>query len=155
VRPKWFLCLWYVRRKPCTYLASSLAASPYGPSFHLSLISWEYHQVCPKWFLSWWYVWCKLCTYLAPTLTLSPNRKKRDSHDWHHLWVPSGASKMISEPMVCSAQTVHQSCFKISTISRRTELSLEPRHLGVPSGASKMIFWANGMFVVNSAPILH
>jgi hypothetical protein len=28
VRPKWFLSLWYVRRKPYTYLASRLALSP-------------------------------------------------------------------------------------------------------------------------------
>jgi hypothetical protein len=25
VRPKWFLMLWYIRNKPCTYLASRLA----------------------------------------------------------------------------------------------------------------------------------
>jgi hypothetical protein len=39
--------------------------------------------------------------------------------------IPSGASKMISEPMVCLTQT---------------EVSLDPRRLGVPFGASKMIF---------------
>jgi hypothetical protein len=33
------------------------------------------------------------------------------------------ASKMISEPMVRSAQIVHLSCVKISTISKQTELS--------------------------------
>jgi hypothetical protein len=41
--------------------------------------------------------------------------------------------------MVRSPQTVHISCVKISTISKRTELSLEPHHQGVPSTASKMI----------------
>jgi hypothetical protein len=30
---------------------------------------------------------------------------------------------MISEPMVCPAQTVHLSCVKISTISKQTEMS--------------------------------
>jgi hypothetical protein len=30
VRPKQFLSLWYVRRKPCTYLASRLLVSPNG-----------------------------------------------------------------------------------------------------------------------------
>jgi hypothetical protein len=30
VHPKWFLNLWYVRSKPCTYLASRLAQSPNG-----------------------------------------------------------------------------------------------------------------------------
>jgi hypothetical protein len=41
-----------------------------------------------------------------------------------HLGVPSGASKMISKPAVRSAQTVHLSCVKISTISKRTESSI-------------------------------
>ena len=60
-------------------------------------------------------------------------------HDPRRLGLPSGVSKMISEPMARSAQTVHQSCIKISSISKRSELSLEPRHLGVPSGASETI----------------
>jgi hypothetical protein len=52
-----------------------------------------------------------------------------------------GASKMISVPIVCSTQTVHPSCVKISIISKRTEMSIShvPCHLGVPSSASKMI----------------
>ena len=33
--------------------------------------------------------------------------------DPRHLGVPSGASKMISEPMVRSTQTMHLSCIKI------------------------------------------
>jgi hypothetical protein len=41
-------------------------------------------------------------------------------HDPHHLWVPLGACKMISKPMVCSAQTVHLSWIEISTISKWT-----------------------------------
>jgi hypothetical protein len=46
---------------------------------------------------------------------------------------------MNSEPMVRSMQTVRLSRVKISTISKQTELSLEPHHLEVPSFASKMI----------------
>ena len=46
---------------------------------------------------------------------------------------------MIFEPMVRPTQTVPLSCVKINTISKWTELSLEPPHLGVPLGASKMI----------------
>jgi hypothetical protein len=44
-------------------------------------------------------------------------------HDPRHLGVRSGASKTIFEHMVCSAQTVHLSCVKISTISKRNEAS--------------------------------
>jgi hypothetical protein len=76
-----------------------------------------------KQFLSVWYVWCKLCTYLALTLTPSPNGPRQDSTDPRHLGVLSGASKMISEAMVCSAQIVHLSCLKINTISKWTETS--------------------------------
>ena len=63
------------------------------------------------------------------------------TQDPHHLGVLSGPSKTISEPMVRSAQTVHLTYVKVSTITKRTEneLPLEPRHLGVPSGVSKMI----------------
>jgi hypothetical protein len=41
--------------------------------------------------------------------------------DPHHLGVPLGASKMISVPMVRSAQTVHQSCVEANTISKWTK----------------------------------
>jgi hypothetical protein len=138
-------------------------------SFHLSLVTQEYHPVHPKQFRSQWYVWHKPCTYHAPKLTLSPKGSKQNStwptsprssigcvqisfwgygmfgtkcgsilhryqhylqmdwneflHDPHHLGVSSGASKMISEPTVRSAQTVHLSWIKISTISKQTKTS--------------------------------
>jgi hypothetical protein len=44
-------------------------------------------------------------------------------YDPRHLGVPSGASKMISEVVLRSAQTVDPSCVKISTIYQRTESS--------------------------------
>ena len=46
---------------------------------------------------------------------------------------------MIYEPMLRSTQTVHLSCFKISTISKRSELSIDHHHLVAPSSASKTI----------------
>jgi hypothetical protein len=49
-------------------------------------------------------------------------------HDPRRLVVPFAAYKMIFEPLVHSAQTVHLSFIKISTISKRTELSF---HLGL------------------------
>jgi hypothetical protein len=56
------------------------------------------------------------------TNTVSEWTKMR-CHMPHHLVVPSGAYKMIFEPLVHSAHTVHLSCIKISTISKRTESS--------------------------------
>ena len=51
-----------------------------------------------------------------------------------------GASKMIYEPMVRLAQTMHLSCTGTYTVSKqKREVPYDPRHLGVPSGASKMI----------------
>ena len=91
------------------------------PSFHLSLFTLEYQQVHPKWFLRLWCIRCKLCTYLAPKLTLSPNRRSQISYDTCHLGVPSGASKLILEHMVCFTQTLHLSCIKISNISELTK----------------------------------
>jgi hypothetical protein len=48
-------------------------------SFHLSLLTKEYHWVRPKRFLSLWYIWCKPCTYLASRFTVSPNELNQAS----------------------------------------------------------------------------
>jgi hypothetical protein len=57
----------------------------------------------------------------------------------------------LGVPLGHSAQTMHLSWIKISTISKRTELSLEPHHWGVPSGASKTI----SMHMVRSTQTVH
>jgi hypothetical protein len=46
-------------------------------------------------------------------------------YDTRHQGVPSGASKLISEHMVCSMQTVYLSCININTISKQTEPSFQ------------------------------
>jgi hypothetical protein len=76
---KRFSSLWYVRRKPCTYLASRLALSPNRQKQVTTWASSPRSTIgcIPKWFLI--YVWCKPCTYLALTLIVSPNGLKRDS----------------------------------------------------------------------------
>jgi hypothetical protein len=63
------------------------------------------------------------CTCLEPTPALSPNGQNEIPHDPRHLEVPSGASKMIYEAMVRSAQTLHLSCVKVTTIFERTNSS--------------------------------
>jgi hypothetical protein len=45
-----------------------------------------------------------------------------------HLWVPSGASKMISEPLVLLAQIMHLSCTDTNIVSKQIEMSF---HLGL------------------------
>jgi hypothetical protein len=46
-----------------------------------------------------------------------------------HLGVPSSASKMISEPVVCLVQTVHLSCTDIDTVSKWTETRFQMTHV--------------------------
>ena len=113
--------LWYVQRKPCTYIASTLTPSPNGPN---EIPHDPRHRMRPKQYMSLWYVQHKPCTCLTSTLTPSPNRPNDFPHDPRHLGVPSGASKMISEPMVRLAQTMHLSYINTNTISKRTEQDL-------------------------------
>jgi hypothetical protein len=42
-----------------------------------------------------------------------------------HIVLPSDVSNTIFEPLVCSMQTVHLSCDKITTTSKRTELRFQ------------------------------
>ena len=77
--------------------------------------------------------------------------------DPRHIGVQSGASKMISEPMVRSAQTVHLTYVKVSTISKRAEneLPLEPLSPRSTIRCVQNDFRTYGMFGANRAPILH
>jgi hypothetical protein len=78
VRLKWFLSLWCIRRKPCTYLLPKLTVSKRTEArFHMTHIIKELYQVRPNWFLSISYVPCKPCIYLVSRLALSPNRPNR------------------------------------------------------------------------------
>jgi hypothetical protein len=123
VCPKWFLSLWYVRRKQCTYLASRLALSPNklnrastwasSPRSTIGCVPnglWAYGM---------------FDTNYAPILQQHYHCLQMDReeipHDPHHLGVLSGASKMISKPTVRSAPTVHLSCIKLSIIYIRNE----------------------------------
>jgi hypothetical protein len=71
-----------------------------------------------------WYVQCKPYNYLASRLAYRQTDQNELPPKPRHLGVPSGASKMISEPMVGLVQTVHLSYIKISTISKRIKMSI-------------------------------
>jgi hypothetical protein len=107
--------------------------------------------------MSLFYVWCNH----APTLSLSPNGPKQDSTDPRHLEVPPGVSKIISEPMVRSAQTMHQSCIKIRTISKGTKSSyhlslvtLEYHRLRLKWFLSLRYVWRNPCNYLTPTPTL-
>jgi hypothetical protein len=85
-------------------------------SFHLSLVTQDYHPMHPKQFPSLWYVWRKPCTHHAPKLTLSPNGLKGDS-----TWPTSPMSSIwcVQNNLcatVCLVQTMDLSCTETNTI---------------------------------------
>ena len=93
MRPKRYLSLWYVWRKPCTYLALTLTPSPNGPNEiphdprHLGLPSGASKTISEPMIRL-----AQTVLYLALTLTRSPNGPNEIPHDPHHLGLPSGAS---------------------------------------------------------------
>jgi hypothetical protein len=125
VRAKRFLSQWYVWRKPCTYLVSRLPLSPNGLNRASTWASSPRNTIgCVQ---NDFWAYEMFDTNHAPILhrhlhCLLPDQTKIP-HDLCHLGIPSGASKMISEPVVRSKQIVHLSCVKISTISKRTKSS--------------------------------
>jgi hypothetical protein len=50
-------------------------------------------------------------------------------HDPRHLGVSLGASKMILEPVVRSAQAVHLSCPNTNTVSKQTKMRFHMTHI--------------------------
>jgi hypothetical protein len=97
--------------------------------FQMTHVTSEFHRVHPKRFMSPWYNQRKWSNYLASRLALSPNKPKRASTWALWLWSPSGAFKMISEPMVRLAQTVHQSCTDTNTVSKWTKTRFHMNHI--------------------------
>jgi hypothetical protein len=97
-------------------------------SFHLSLVTLEYHPVHPKEFLSLWYVGATMHLSSTETNTISKRTEWRFS--WPtSLGVLSGASKMISEAMVCLVQTVDLPCTETNTISKWTKTRFYMMHV--------------------------
>jgi hypothetical protein len=96
---------------------------------HLSLTPKEYHQVRPKQFLSLWYIQHKRCTYHASRLALYQINWTKHPLELRHLGVLSGASKTISEPTVCLAQTMHLFWTDTNNISKWTKTRFHMTHV--------------------------
>ena len=85
--------------------------------------------------------------YGTSTLMPSRNGPNETPHDPCHLGVPLGASKMISDPMVRLAQTVHQSYINTNTISKWTDWdSTGPTSPRSCIGCVQNDIWAYGTF---------
>jgi hypothetical protein len=142
VSPKQFLSLWYVRRKPCSYLAPTLTTSPNrlkwdstwstSPRNSIGCVQNYFeplvrstqtmHLSCIK--ISTISKWTKRSFQLSLVTCIQMDRNGIP-HDSSHVGVPFGVSKMISEPMIRSVQKVQLSCVKINTISKQTKRSFQ------------------------------
>ena len=69
------------------------------------------------------------------------------------LGVPSGASKMVSYPLVHQVQTVHLSCTETNTVSKQDFVWHTSSRSSIM--CLEIDFQAFGMFHANRAPILH
>jgi hypothetical protein len=125
MRLKQFLSLWYVRRKPCTCPTSRLALSSNGPKRAFTWASSPRSIIACIQNAFWAYG--MFCANRAPILLQDYHCLQTDRNeiprDPRHLRVSSGVCKTISESMVCSVQTVHLSCVKITTIFKRSKTS--------------------------------
>jgi hypothetical protein len=131
VHLKQFLSQWYVWRKPCTYLPSRWALSPNRPKWASTWASSSSRSIgCVQ--NNFW-AYDTFSANHAPILHRHYHCLQTDRnevrHDRSHLGVPSGASKMISEPMLCSVQTVHLSSIKIVSISKWTKIRFYMTHV--------------------------
>jgi hypothetical protein len=96
--------------------------------FDLTHFFLKFHRVRPNQFLSIWYVRPNHEPILYQDYHYPPTDWNELPLEPHHLGVPSGASKMISDPMVHVAQTVHLSCTEHNTVSKRIETRFHLTH---------------------------
>jgi hypothetical protein len=123
--------------------------------FQTTHVTYEFHQVRPKLFMMYWYVQSKPCTYLASTFALSPNRPSGDPPYPRHLGVPSGASKMIFEPMVrLSKPSTYLAPTLTLSQNRSKRDSTRPTSLMSSIGCIQYYFRAYRTFSANCAPTL-
>jgi hypothetical protein len=155
---KWFLSLRYVWCKPGTYHAPKLTLSrkepkgdstwPTSPRSSIGCVQNDF----------WGYATfgANCGSILHRDLHYVRIDWNKIQHDPRHLGVALGASKTISELTVHSAQTVQLSYTKISTVSKRTEMSF---HLSLVTRSTirciQNNFWAYGTYGTNYAPIMH
>jgi hypothetical protein len=131
VHQKWFFSLWYIYCKLCTYLAPTLTLSP-------NRLKWDSTRpTSPRRTFrcidTYFWAYGMFCANRAPILRQDYHYLQTDRNELplepRHLGVPSGASRMISGPMVCLAQTVHLSYTDTNTISIPTETRFHMTHV--------------------------
>jgi hypothetical protein len=76
-----------------------------------------------------WYIRRKLCPFLRRNYNYLQIDQNELPLDPCHLGVQSGTSKMIYEPMLRLAQTIHLPCVEINTILKWIERSFQLTHI--------------------------
>jgi hypothetical protein len=119
VCPNRFLSLWYLDQNVhLSCVKISTISKRTETSFHMTHVTKQLHRVHPTRLLSLWYIRHNLQT----------DRNKLPLKA-HHLGVPSGVSKTISEPMVYLAQTMLLSCSDANTFFKWTETRFHMTHV--------------------------
>jgi hypothetical protein len=120
VRPKPFPSLWHVQRKPCIYLASSLALSPNRPNRASTWASSPRSTIgCVQNDLWAYGTFGANHAYISHDANTISKQTKTRFHVTHVTQAFQRVRpKWLSEPMVRSAQTIHLSCVWICTISK-------------------------------------
>jgi hypothetical protein len=161
VRQKLFRDQWYIRHKPCTYLAVEpcqlevplvVSTTIYEPTVrlmhtmhlsytdtnniskrtetrsHMTHVTYDFHRVRLKLFLSLWYDRANRALILRQDWNINQTDRNELPIEPHNLRVPS-ASKIISEPMVRLAQTLHLSYTYTNTVSKWTKMRFQMTHI--------------------------
>jgi hypothetical protein len=128
---KQFLSLLYVWRKPCTYLALTLTPSPNGlrqdltwptsPRSSIGCVQNDFRSYS-TFGASRAPILCQYLHYLQMDWNKLPLEPR-------HLGVSSGVSKMISDPIVHLAQTVHLSCLNTNTVYKLIKTRFKMTHV--------------------------
>jgi hypothetical protein len=153
VRPKWFLSLWHIRRKPWTYVASTLALSPNRPKRASTWASSPSGTVgCIQ---NDFWAYDTSCANCAPIL------------HWHSLQETFHLLTFSSIYNVTNWVSIMTTCdiyavvlWQLVTLNlwhyKWMKMSKEERFLVVTIPMSKRNdFWADGTFGGNCALILH
>jgi hypothetical protein len=114
----------------CTYIAPTLTLSPNGPKRDSKWPTHqEFHWVRPRWLSSLWNFRHKTTHLSCVKVSTIQTDSSKLPLEPRHLGLSSGASKMISEPMVHSAQTVHLYCTDTNFVSKRTKTRFHMTHI--------------------------
>jgi hypothetical protein len=158
MRQKWFSSLWYVQRKPCTYLASRLGLSLNGPKWASTWASsprstigciqneiWAYGTIGAN--------RSPILHWHSHHLQMDWNKIHRThvTEEFHHVRPKRVLSLWYSHRKPCT-YLASKLALSPNRPKRASSWALSPRST---IGCMQIDLWAYGTFGANRAPILH